>query len=66
VDGGERNSGLQGETERDRIAVMDLLGDRLGQRAALVGQRWLQVGERFARKALIPSSASREGPTVAR
>jgi len=37
MDGGERNARLEGEPEGDRIAVMHLLGDRVAQRAALVG-----------------------------
>jgi len=64
VHGGERNSGFERESKRDRIAVVNLFGDRLRQRAPLAGQRWLQAGARFSRKASIPSLASREGPTV--
>jgi hypothetical protein len=39
VDGGERNAGLEGEAQRDDIAVVDVLRDRLAQRVALVCQR---------------------------
>jgi hypothetical protein len=28
---GERNAGFERQSERDRVAVMNLLGDRLGQ-----------------------------------
>jgi len=38
VHGGERNPGLEREAEGDRIPVMDVLGDRLPERAALVRQ----------------------------
>jgi len=31
VHGGERNAGFERQSERDRIAVMNLLGDRLCQ-----------------------------------
>jgi hypothetical protein len=31
VHGGERNAGFERQPERDRIAVMDVFGDRLGQ-----------------------------------
>jgi hypothetical protein len=31
VDGGERNAGLECQSKRDRIAVMDMLADRLRQ-----------------------------------
>jgi len=63
---GERDAGLQGKPERDRVAIVHLLGDRLAQRAPLVAQRWLQRGGRFSMKARIPSSASCDGATVVR
>jgi len=39
VDGRERDSRFEREAEGDGVAVMDVLGDRVVERAALVGQR---------------------------
>ena len=44
----EGNPGFERETEGDGIAVVDVLGDCLPERAAFVRQRWLQAGERLS------------------
>ena len=58
VDGGERDPRLERQPERDRVAVVNMLSNRVTQRALLLYQWWLQTGARFSRKARMPSCAS--------